>query len=46
MRLPEYDYSLSREYFLTFCICNRAYLLGKIIDDIMYISEEGKIAEK
>ena len=46
MRLPEYDYSLPGEYFLTFCISEREHLLGEIIDDDMFLSEEGKIAEK
>jgi putative transposase len=46
MRLPEYDYSLPGEYFLTFCIIERQHVLGKIIDGMMNLSREGKIAEK
>jgi REP element-mobilizing transposase RayT len=46
LRLPEYDYSSPGAYFVTICTFQREFRLGKVIDGIMQISEEGLIVEK
>ena len=45
-RLQDYDYSQAGCYFITICVKNREYLLGKIEDSIIQLSNYGKIIEK
>ena len=44
-RLKEYDYSNNGIYFITMCIKNRLELFGKIIEDNIKLTEEGKISK-
>ena len=46
IRLPEYDYSLPGEYFITICIHDRECLLGEIIDGAMFMNENGKCVDQ
>jgi len=43
IRLSHYDYGESGAYFITFCVRNRACLLGDIVDGAMVLNELGKI---
>ena len=44
-RLPGYDYSRAGLYFITICTQNRAHYFGEIIDDKMYLSNIGVLAD-
>ena len=46
IRLPNYDYSQSGEYFITICVNNRLNRLGNIFEGKSILSTEGKIIEK
>ena len=45
-RLQEYDYSNSGYYFITICIKKRIELFGKIINEHIILSKNGKILER
>jgi putative transposase len=45
IRLPFYDYNQTGAYFITVCVANRECLLGDIVDEKMYLSEIGRIAQ-
>jgi len=46
IRLPEYNYSLSGEYFITICVKDKLHRLEIINDSKALLSEEGIIVEK
>ena len=46
IRLKEYDYSEKNMYFITICVKNRLELLGKIINDNIELTIEGKIVKQ
>jgi putative transposase len=46
IRLKEYDYSQSGEYFVTICTHNRECLLGEIVDEEMKLSSIGEIVQR
>jgi putative transposase len=46
IRLPEYNYSLPGEYFITICVRDKLPRLGIINDAKILLSEEGIIVEK
>ena len=46
IRLKEYDYSEKNMYFITICVKNRLELLGKIINDNIKLTIEGKIVKQ
>ena len=46
IRLPNYDYSQSGEYFITICVNNRLNRLGNVFEGKSILSSEGKIIEK
>ena len=43
LRLPEYDYSLSGEYFIAICIHNRECLLGEVVNEKMILNKYGEL---
>ncbi|MBN2571198.1 MAG: hypothetical protein JXA68_03655 [Ignavibacteriales bacterium] len=45
-RLKGFDYSDIGEYFITICTNNRIHYFGEIVDNVMNISDIGKIANK
>ena len=45
IRLQDYDYSEENMYFITICVKDRLELLGKIIEDNIKLTKEGKIVE-
>jgi REP element-mobilizing transposase RayT len=45
-RLPNFDYSGEGEYFVTVCTADRKHHFGEVKDDIMFLSDVGKIADK
>lgn len=45
IRLPNYDYSSNRAYFVTVCAKNRAMLFGDIVDGKMILNNFGEIVE-
>lgn len=46
IRLPEYDYSLPGEYFITICVHESKTRLGQIIQNQIELSAEGCIVNK
>jgi putative transposase len=46
IRLKEYDYSQTGEYFVTVCTHNRECLLGGIMDDSMRLSAIGETVQR
>jgi putative transposase len=46
IRLKEYDYSQSGEYFITICTHEKEDILGEIVADEMKLSQEGIIAQQ
>ena len=46
VRLKEYDYSQSGEYFVTICTNNHECIFGNIIQEEMKLSPEGKIGQR
>ena len=46
IRLQSWDYSKNGAYFITICTKNRQHFFGKIENDIMQLSEIGKLAEQ
>ena len=44
-RLQDWDYGWSAAYFVTICTKDREYFFGEINDDVMKLSEIGKLAE-
>ena len=46
IRLNEYDYSQENMYFITICIKNREEILGKIIENNINLTNEGKIVNQ
>ena len=46
IRLPEYDYSLPGEYYVTNCIHNRECLLGDVVDEQMILNDFGLSVKK
>ena len=46
IRLKEYDYSQSGEYFVTICTHNHECILGEIINGEMRLNEIGKIVNE
>ncbi len=46
IRLKEYDYALSAEYFVTICTYNREYLFGEIINEEMKLPSIGLIIQE
>ncbi len=42
MRLKGYDYSQAGMYFVTICVYNKECLLGKIVEDVMILSDCGE----
>ena len=42
LRLKNYDYSNEGKYFITICINNMKHLLGEIINNNMFLNENGK----
>jgi len=46
IRLPEYDYSLPGEYYVTSCIHNRECLLGDVADEQMILNDFGLSVKK
>lgn len=46
IRLPEYNYSLPGEYFITICVKDKQHRLGIIKDSKTLLSEEGIIIDK
>ena len=45
-RLKYYDYTTEGMYFITICTKNKIEILGKIINNNIELSKEGKIAKK
>jgi len=45
IRLQNFDYSSNNIYFVTICTQNRECLLGKIIDNVMYLLPFGHIVK-
>jgi REP element-mobilizing transposase RayT len=45
IRLREYDYSSIGGYFVTTCVQNRECLFGNIVDDVMLLSDAGRVVE-
>jgi len=45
VRLLGYDYSQAGGYFITICTQNRRCLFGKIVGDVMLLSDIGRIVE-
>lgn len=45
IRLYDYDYSQNAFYFVTICINQKKCLLGRIIEDKMYLNDAGKLVE-
>ena len=45
VRLGDYDYSSPGYYFVTICSKNHECLFGEIIEQKIYLSDYGKIAE-
>ena len=46
IRFPDYDYSLSGEYFITICVKDRLCLLGEIINGEVVLSDNGRIVHE
>ncbi|MBK0381892.1 transposase [Pedobacter sp. SD-b] len=46
IRLPDYDYSQSGNYFITFCVNHRRCSLGQVSNQKIKLSEDGLIVEK
>jgi putative transposase len=46
IRLKEYDYTSSAEYFITICTYNRKYLFGEIVNEEMRLSPLGLIIQE
>ncbi len=46
IRLPGFDYSSNNFYFVTICVQDRECLLGKIVNDDMYLLPFGHIVNK
>jgi len=46
IRLQDYDYSEENVYFITICVKDRLELLGKIIQDNIKLTTEGKIVNQ
>jgi putative transposase len=45
-RLKGYDYSKAGLYFITICIKERNCIFGKIVDEVMILSDAGEIANE
>lgn len=45
-RMPDWDYSANASYFITICTSQKEHYFGKIINDVMMLSDMGKIAEE
>ena len=45
-RLPGYDYSLLRWYYVTICIQNRVQYFGNVVNSEMVLNNNGRVAEK
>lgn len=45
-RLKSWDYSQKGVYFLTICTASREHFFGKVENDVMMLSEIGKIVEE
>jgi len=46
LRYEGFDYSTPGAYFITICTENKVHRFGTIIDEIMYLNNEGKIVEQ
>ena len=46
IRLKGYDYSSQGVYFITFCVQNRANLLGHIDNGELYLNDAGNMIER
>ena len=46
LRLPGFDYSSNRYYFVTFCVERRIKTFGLITDKVMNLSDDGIIASE
>ena len=46
IRLQDYDYSEENMYFITICVKDRLEILGKIIEDNIKLTKEGKIVKQ
>ena len=46
IRLPGFDYSSGRSYFITFCAEDRVHLFGRVIGTDMHRNDFGEIAEE
>jgi putative transposase len=44
--LPDYDYSSEGLYFVTICTHRRIHLFGNIADDLMILSDAGKVVDE
>ena len=45
IRLKDYDYSHAGYYFITICVHNKRSMFGKVVNGIMELNGNGKIAE-
>jgi putative transposase len=46
IRLKDYDYSQSGEYFITICTHNHECLFGEVVDEGIKLSPQGKTAQQ
>jgi putative transposase len=46
VRLRGYDYGQAGVYFLTICAVQRMCLFGEIVDNVLWLSHEGRIVEE
>jgi putative transposase len=46
IRLKEYDYSSSGEYFVTICTYQKGCIFGEIINEEMHLNDYGKIVQE
>ena len=46
IRLPRYDYSQARAYFITICTHDRVPLFGEIVDGVMMLNAAGNIVNE
>ena len=44
LRLPDYDYTQPRAYFVTICTWKRHSLFGEVVDDTMILNRSGQVA--
>ena len=46
IRLPRYDYSRARAYFVSICTKDRKYLFGDIMNQEMALNDAGRMVVK